>query len=297
MEVAKSMYLGGSLIYAKEADFNTCKELGLVCPLCSEAVFLKSGFLRNNRLRNGTIKTQIVPPSFSHYKNDGIFVSDCENRVYSKEGKEIIRHFEIDAKNQRLKLYNKKLWEMYKDHYSITRDTVLRYKKRLGTKYIEAIAIESRKNWAKNLKDIYEWLETTVETLKHLNDKQIEEIEDHFYNRGYFEKRRVLELDPKKHYLKEADYFRYQCNQRLHLAICQEIADFLATRTSGYFWVNLITVQAATAAHHLWTQDIDEIKKYLTKKNLLDLNVKTLCMTHWIDIINKFVNFESKIHR
>lgn len=109
------MYLGGDIIAAIECDYDSSKELGLTCPFCSAAVFLRSGFVR------GETK---VRPCFSHYAIGGQDDWYCERRSISKQGLEEIRAIKTESRNQRLRLYNCHLWDMIADGI-ITEDKAL----------------------------------------------------------------------------------------------------------------------------------------------------------------------------
>ncbi|MDJ0689039.1 MAG: hypothetical protein QNJ41_11055 [Xenococcaceae cyanobacterium MO_188.B32] len=62
MRLARSMYLGGTIVSATECDFEDYKRLGLTCPICRQAVYLRSGSIRQQTLRNKkTIEQKIEP--------------------------------------------------------------------------------------------------------------------------------------------------------------------------------------------------------------------------------------------
>lgn len=110
MKQAKSMYQGGELIDAKYCDYDSCKELGLLCPFCDEPVFLVRECVRQ---RQKSHKVFLVDPFFSHYKSGDI--SECELRSRSIEGQAYLEQLSPVKKGQRLELFNKFFWEMVKD--------------------------------------------------------------------------------------------------------------------------------------------------------------------------------------
>lgn len=70
MNVAKSLYLGGKIIYANDESLNyySYKELGLRCPVCGEPVHLRKGNYRK--------------PYFAHFKGtDPKQVEECNLRA------------------------------------------------------------------------------------------------------------------------------------------------------------------------------------------------------------------------
>lgn len=104
MKLASSLYKGGELIDASEADYECSREWGMVCPFCKEAVFLAREHIR----RNSNVRA-----SWRHYR-----VSEqsafCEERALSVQGKEILKQLQPEARGQRLKLFNRRFWEIYK---------------------------------------------------------------------------------------------------------------------------------------------------------------------------------------
>jgi hypothetical protein len=104
MKLASSLYKGGELIDASEADYEYSKELGMICPFCKEAVFLA---------REHTRKNSNVRAAWRHYR-----VSEqsafCEERALTVQGKEILKQLQPEAHGQRLKLFNRRFWEIYR---------------------------------------------------------------------------------------------------------------------------------------------------------------------------------------
>ncbi len=110
MKDAKSIYRGGDIVDASDCDFESSRKLGLICPFCSEAVYLRSGGLRHF---NG--ESTIFTPSFCHYPNSLKNVDtsvDCERRSTTPDGIREIEKIKSEKRNQRLELYNLHLWSM-----------------------------------------------------------------------------------------------------------------------------------------------------------------------------------------
>jgi hypothetical protein len=106
MKVARAIYMGGCIIESEDAvSYGMSKEKGLNCPFCSNAVFCVAGY---TRIKNG--KEEKISSHFSHYKNEQ--GEDCEARALTKEGREYIAKISGQARNQRLTLYNKRMWEL-----------------------------------------------------------------------------------------------------------------------------------------------------------------------------------------
>lgn len=104
MQLASSLYQGGKLISAVDGNYAIARELGLICPFCKEAVFFAKEHVRNSSQ---------VAASWRHYKMSAESTY-CEKRALSKEGKAILRQLQPQAHNQRLKLFNRRFWDIFK---------------------------------------------------------------------------------------------------------------------------------------------------------------------------------------
>lgn len=279
MKFAKSMYLGGVLIGAEEADFNTCKELGVICPLCSEAVFLRSGSTRKQTLRNGKVIEQIIDPYFAHYKSAALMPQDCDNRILTKKGKQELQNFKIEARNQRLKLYNKHLWEMFKTANGLTRKEILRNKKLLGQRFLENLATQVREQWGGAAKLLYNCIVEKVDLMKQMSESDFSEARTYHPSLT------------REEYESQSNYFKYQCDHRMHLLICQELVTFLATKTSSHFWLNLIASQVGLPKHREQWKTKEEILQNYSASIVIGYSVALIATTHWIEAINQQLGF------
>jgi hypothetical protein len=104
MKFASSLYRGGELVDASVASYQDNRELGLVCPFCKESVFLA---------REHTRKETLVRASWRHYKMSQRSAF-CEERALSVKGKEQLKQLQSEARGQRLKLFNRRFWEIFK---------------------------------------------------------------------------------------------------------------------------------------------------------------------------------------
>jgi hypothetical protein len=104
MKFAASIYQGGNLIAAAESDYSSSRELGLICPFCKDTVFLVKEHLRGSSQ---------VAAAWRHYKLSPTSCY-CENRSLSKEGKVELKLLGKSAQNQRLNLFNRRFWEIFK---------------------------------------------------------------------------------------------------------------------------------------------------------------------------------------
>lgn len=233
MDYAVSMYGGGLVIMATEANYSTAKELGCKCPLCSEAVFLRAGTIRTNHLRNGKLKDQIVDPAFCHYK--GSEMSDCENRIHNQEGKNKLEQFKVKSHNQRLNLYNRHLWEMYAQENNLKKLHFRYIKKLLGRDKIDFLAVKARRYFATLGSDVYRFVEDAFCNIVAVKPKKLKQLK-----KDYKDIKVPEEATIQKKLLLQQKLVELEHMQKLHLAICCEILEFLGTRTSGYFWRNIV---------------------------------------------------------
>lgn len=270
MKQAKSMYLGGEIVRAIDCDFSSSKNLGIVCPYCSEAVFLRSGGMRDQTLRNGQKKTQIVNPYFAHYAGGSYNAFECENRSMSAEGRERLRTIAIEARNQRLDLYNRRLWEMFKNDRNIREKRIAAVCRKhfKNPRELEVVSIAARRYWGKILPRVYEFMEMTIE-----KDRGLE------WDEGL--KGAIERSDWERQRDRNIDYYG-EVGLKYHRAVCKEIADFLSTRTGGhaFYWLS------RHAVYILSLGGADSFLKKLDDYHLCLTIASQIAIAHWIEQIN-----------
>lgn len=107
MQYAESMLLCGELINANDAEYDTYKDLLCRCPNCGSEVFLKKSYTRQYKNNKSTS----VRASWNHFQEvPAIVEARCESRT--KYGKKKILTQNSQARNQRLKLYRYRLWDL-----------------------------------------------------------------------------------------------------------------------------------------------------------------------------------------
>lgn len=198
---AKSMYFGGEIIAASECDYQSSRELGLICPFCNSAVFIRSESVRQVRG-----KLQLVKPYFAHYPSGNADNWDCEKRSHTKQGREEIEKLKIQAKNQRLKLYNAHLWSMIATDRNISYQKLNQVRSLFGERWCEQTSILVRHEWSRSQDLVCSFVDASAEDIRHQAENG--------------------------HYL-------LNCDLRLHKAIACEVADFLSTDTGGYAFVKV----------------------------------------------------------
>lgn len=108
MQLASSIRYGGLLVNASDCNYEDYKNLGLVCPNCHESVFLIQEHDRHYK----TKKTSVIAAHFNHRPDKSTqAIALCELRVKQISAAEIKRR-ENASRNQRLRLFNRHLWNI-----------------------------------------------------------------------------------------------------------------------------------------------------------------------------------------
>ncbi|KJH70266.1 hypothetical protein [Aliterella atlantica] len=116
MQYASSIKYGGLLIDACDCNHTAYQNLGLVCPSCHESVFLTAG---HERYYNASNKKTKVVPHFSHRPDkDKKEVERCKLRIAQITTADIIKS-ENASRNQRLRLFNRHLWNLLRLCYKL----------------------------------------------------------------------------------------------------------------------------------------------------------------------------------
>lgn len=111
MKLAASIRYGGELVAAHEVDYEAYRHLGLICPHCSDPVFLAAAHQRH--LAKGAVAD--ISAQFRHFKaSDPVLVQRCIARVAQYDEKEIQRRASV-ARQQRLKLLQRWFWTIFAD--------------------------------------------------------------------------------------------------------------------------------------------------------------------------------------
>jgi len=131
MRYALSIYWAGAVVDAEKCDYDSSKELGLHCPFCREAVFLRVGHQR--QVKGETLN---ISPSFIHYANLGL---DCELRSSRPDGQAYINSLQIQSHNQRLLLFNKHFLDILEPVLQISQRShyIKHLRKMLGRDYLK----------------------------------------------------------------------------------------------------------------------------------------------------------------
>ena len=267
------MYRAGFQVSALDCDYESAKNLGLICPFCKEAVFWRKG---SDYERTGQkISTSA---NFAHYNSDDPMAQQCELRAKRREGREYLERLEIESKNQRLKLFNEHLWTMFASQIGISKKELSKVRKYFGKARVAKFARETTKCWQRREADGLNYADVD-KALRLLREKQTKlslrfptlqrtEIqakssENHnsqlsmnvspkigptvgYVSTPAFENfselleftqgldKETMRLAVNREGLKTHITWLSGIDGQLHLAICKEICSFLGTRTAGY---------------------------------------------------------------
>lgn len=219
------MYLGGIAIAAAEATEGTGIRKGCRCPVCGEAVFFRSGFIKGNGV--------VCPPCWCHYPDSKAV--GCDNRTYVNTAKKQIETTKKTGVDQRLTIYNKMLWDMFTHHGNTERESALVIRKKFGDRRLKKLGIAVRKRLAECIKDANSLAAKTIEEIswkqENLEDGLQENLEDKFQE-NLAEK--FVSTENGRRLIK---YFQDDCDIALHLKVTLEILEFLSTNSSRNFWL------------------------------------------------------------
>ena len=237
MKYAKSMYRAGFIVDAEDCDYDSAKDLGLVCPFCSEALFLRRGHLRG--------KSSYVEAAFCHYHTDDPMADVCELRAQRPEGQAYIAKVDAESRQQRLEIYNKRLTDLIFDTpgkavYKFFRKTSLDQKDWEG-------AVKSFRTYLrKNVEHSYAVLDKELDSIQYLvsGTSKAAELKD-LLQEGVRDAREMKAV-------KDTIAFYSSLDLKIQRTICQEILDFLTTRTAGYTLLDLLS----SAASRIVTEEL-----------------------------------------
>lgn len=230
MKYAKSILRGGEIINASACDYESTKLLGLVCPFCSQAVFFRSGSFYT---RKG--KQISSPESFSHYHSEDLLATDkdCELRSSRPEGEEYLQRLKIEAKNQRLSLFNKRLWLIVKSSYSV--NSLREVDKAFKKEWLQTTSIQCHKELARDL-SLYQ---TELEQLKRFSVEQQKE-------------KLLCPAWTKEESFRDYENCSY-IDKQINLVIAKEALEFLSTSTGKYAFLKILKLSIQTLSLSMYS--------------------------------------------
>lgn len=270
MKYAKAMSLGGELVKPEQCDYESHKKLGLLCPNCSNPVFLVKEKHGTSKLG----KDYVVPSYFAHYNMPKNQVERCELRVKNYSEAEV-KKAKAQARNQRLKFFKKWFWSIL-------------YSTKIGdNNELLGKAMEERVIWATSIPDYDNLLSEMYPVLK----KIILGYKEH-----HLELLLEESLSMRMQYIKEnrevivrlGDYTESvnTFNAKLHNEICGEVIDFLFIKMNRELTYNLLLFCTAG----IGKEKIDEltVEEDITTAIGLRIMGKLLSIIYTIPWIAKF---------
>ena len=97
--------------------------------------------------------------------------------------------------------------------------------------------------------------------------------------------RKITYSDPliKLGHNKQKQYFQNKCDLRLHLLICQEISEYLSTKTAQGIWLKLTILGLALRFSIAYRRK--EIEPKIKNQECLRLIAGVLAGIHWVELI------------
>jgi hypothetical protein len=217
MLTAKSMYLG-DIVAAAECNYQSYDQLGLKCPFCGSAVFLRAGHTRNTKGQE-----TLVGAYFAHFASGQNENWDCEARSRTKAGLEQIEILKAQARGQRLGVYNDRLWELFTASRNVKKGNIAEITKEFGDRWCDDTAKLVRLALRENLDSHYRLIADMTALSKQDAAKQ----------------NLALIMSPQDAAAKVGEQAKYfsECDRRFHIQVCCEILEFLST-PSGSFALN-----------------------------------------------------------
>lgn len=241
---AKSMYYGGELVEAIDVnlDYDSYKELGLLCPFCNEPVYLCGETLRQSQK---TGKLSYIRPHFKHFPGGDPIDLGCEKRYFTPEGKQYLDALRADRKGQRLDLFNRYFLEVcvelsfgqIKKSFEYMTLRVVGAKSPLsftnpGIKYLRDHWFEHedavRAAFAGELSQLWE---------PNLSDRMMADMEKRY--QGY-SKYQDEWLKASAKYSSELATLINSCDRKIHELITWEAVSFLYTKQGSTAWLGLV---------------------------------------------------------
>jgi hypothetical protein len=285
------MYWGGDLVDAAECDYESYRNKGTVCPYCGSAVHLRS-----SSLRTFSGKQVHVNAYFAHFKT-GPETDACEARSTGPQSATEREAMRIAARNQRLKLFNARLWDMFREDRNISPPIIKRIRGEIGGREVSRLLPGIRLELVRLQSTERDLFQTQLEMIRKANEKGERHSWGLFLSKGT-----NLGLDEACERIRLQQEYMDGCNQRLHLEVCSEVLVFLRTKSGGYCLENLILAALPLLlrrGHRTIRQE--DWAEFLRNPNVLEILayacIAIIAGTHWGEVIPKWTNVDQKIFK
>lgn len=260
MKLASSLYKGGELLDASEADYECSKDFGMVCPFCKEAVFLA---------REHTRKNSNVRASWRHYKvsTQSAF---CEERALSVQGKEILKQLQPEARGQRLRLFNRRFWDIYKYEKDVPLldEATSRI---LDNKTVNLLVKHCRERW--DVPAIMQSIPGKIESIMDAVEKRGPELVTVLNTVGLDQLTFAEQKDVLENAQNSLDHFADLKFSLLRHKILSEVIEWLPTETASASFRKVIQL-AIIDRHEIY-------KPTLHSSAIANMAVSSLILTDW----------------
>jgi hypothetical protein len=265
---AKSMYLGGDIVAAQECDYGSYSRLGLKCPFCDSAVFIRSASVRKIK---GVEKP--IGAYFAHFPSGYTDNWDCEARSQSKAGREEIERIKIEARGQRLKIYNSHLWKLIATDRNISRQRIASTRKLMDGRWIDNWTKLVRRELSQSLEDLYQHIDIAIDMV---NKASVEDVQD------------IVSKDYALEQIAVQKAYFCDCDRRLHQSICYEVIEFLGTNSGGWALNRLVTIATELVGRSMGSNTAAAVKESSQPAQYAVMISHFLVGVHWAEIIDRF---------
>lgn len=281
MKYASSIRYGGQLIEAIDCDYDSYKDLGLLCPECKDPVFLRAN---TTQFRSG--KEVAIASHFAHFPGkDPALVLACENRVKQYDAKELEKRAR-QSREQRRRLFNQHFYKIISKSIGFD-DAMIEITKKdpEATKIVNnLIRVFSEKEVQASLKVSLSNMVDKISSM--ISNTDCEEITESLVI-GFAKKRYKKRLYGKTIGETFAKYSFKKYDFKMHRMITREIIDFLSTKGAIPILFDLIshsisTVIIASNDDQILWEDLQKASYGIMDGSLLDLS---------FELFNQFIFF------
>lgn len=252
MKSASSLYNGGKLIDASKASYADSRGMGMICPFCKESVFLAREYTREE---------SVVRASWRHYKisQNSKF---CEDRALTAKGKEQLKQLQSEARGQRLKLFNRRFWDIFKKDKDIPplEQSCLKF---TDKQTLDKIVKHCKERWdvPAILKAIPKNIEATLR-----NPAAPSAIESQTINLGFQDQAQEV-----------VDYFTNMEFSVLRHKILSEVIEWLGTETASASFEKIIQLA--------YLDCLEVFPRPIHTEAIAHMTIVSLILTDWEDAI------------
>jgi hypothetical protein len=232
---ASAMRYGGPLIDAADCNYNSFKDLGLICPFCKQSVFLVGSTSReahDRKRKDGTTVSvkavETIAAHFKHHKDvDSTSVAECELRS-SKLTPFQYKKTAAAARNQRSRIFQRRMWQMLQSSvtYRVGDDVSLAavFTYSFGPKAAGALRLI---------------VDSISDAFRDENIPEAKQRLNHHFE-ALISESSVFRSDMPDDLAADMQTWSQSVHQQLQIEICAEVVDFLATKMQSRILGSLV---------------------------------------------------------